>query len=106
MSTDEKAIIDYLKSCRHGFVSGREISRRAGGKRRYEEDNSWATRILRGMVNKDWLETDPGGHFRIPPETDSRKKKPIRRHLSPQMRHILENSGRNFDGIVIDEGGA
>jgi hypothetical protein len=103
MNADEKAIMDYLKACRHGFVSGREIARRAGGKRRFEEDNCWAIRVLRIMVTKGWLETDPAGHFRIPAEDAGGKKKALRRHLSPQLRRILEQSGKNFEGIVIDE---
>ncbi len=81
VNTDETAIIDYLRGCRNAFVSGREIARRAGGKRRYEEDKSWASRVLRGMVSKGWLEMDSIGHFRFPQPEDAKKKKGQQRHL-------------------------
>ena len=105
MSADETAIMDYLKTTRGIFVSGREIARRADGKRRYEEDRTWAVHVLRNLVNKGAIESDSCGHFRIPPEEDKQQKRKRLRHLSPQMRRILENSGKTFEGVTIDANG-
>lgn len=103
MSTDEREIIAYLKTVPSLFVTGREISRRVGGRERFELDSRWATPILRRMVEKKWLECDVSGHYRLRQEDP--KKKKSKKHLSPQMLRILQNSGKNFDGISLDDTG-
>jgi hypothetical protein len=100
VNADEKAIIDYLKASPKTFISGREIARKVWGKARYEEDRYWAVPILAALVTKNWLETDCAGCFRIKPE--ERKKKNIRRHVSPQILRILKSSGKSFDSIVLE----
>ena len=97
MDADEIDICNYLKSWPKQFISGREISRRAGGKRRFQDDPYWATRIFPRMVEKGILEADAsGGHYRLPLEQkDERPKK----WVSPQIKKILEASGKDFDGV-------
>ena len=100
MTEDEKAIIDYLKARPRMFISGREIARKVFGRDRYEEDRFWAVPLLATLVNKDWLEADGAGCFRIKPE--ERKKDKPRRHVSPQILRILKSSGKSFDSIVLE----
>ena|SRR5579872_2986393 len=100
MNSDEKAIIDYLKSWTNSFVSGREISRKVGGKQRYEEDRGWIIPILARLVSEGIIESDYLGHFRLKREE---KKVHVKRHVSPQLLRILKSSGKSFDGISIDE---
>src|SRR5258708_6537374 len=95
MNSDEKAIIDYLKSWNNSFVSGREIARKVGGKQRYEEDRGWIIPILARMVTDGLIESDYLGHFRLKREE---KKIRLQRHVSPQMLKILKSSGKTFDG--------
>jgi hypothetical protein len=97
MDAEEKEICDFLKSWPNQFVSGREIARRAGGKWRFRQDENWAAQILIRMVEKQLLETDASGHYRIKPREKAKKK----RFVSPQMKDILEKSGKDF-GEALD----
>ncbi len=49
MDSDEREIIEFLKIWGGDFISAKEICRRAGGKRRYAEDNGWAIPILQRL---------------------------------------------------------
>src|SRR5882724_10387736 len=46
MDADEQDICNYLKQWHKQFISGREICRRAGGKRRFRDDPYWANQPL------------------------------------------------------------
>lgn len=98
MTSEEQAISYYLKGMPGQWVSGREICRRADGKRRYNNEPHWAQPILVLMVEKGLIETDNQGHYRV------EKKNRIKRRrtwLSPQMQSILERSNRKFDNAVV-----
>jgi hypothetical protein len=103
MSTDQKAIVDYLKTWPHLFISGREIARKVGGKKRCAEDRYWAQPILVEMVREGLLETDAMNGYRVKVEDRKKKNKALNRHVSPQILRILKSSGKKFDGLVIDE---
>jgi hypothetical protein len=97
MDGDERAVCDYLKSCPGQFVSGREVARRATGRRRFETDPDWAVQILFRLVDQRVIESDCCGHYRFPqPKTEKTK----RRWISPQVQRLLDASGRNFGGTV------
>jgi hypothetical protein len=100
MNADERAITDYLKGWPNAFVSGREIARKVGGKKRYEEDHGWAISALTHLVMLGLVEGDHYGYFRL--KADKKKRRP-QTHISPQMLKILEKSGKTFEGIAIDE---
>ncbi len=102
MSTDEKAIMDYLKSWPTSYVSGREIARKVGGKKRYEEDRGWAIPSLLQLVRLGLIEPDQYGGFRL--RKVDKKRRPTT-HVSPQVMAILQKSGKKFEGISIDEDG-
>jgi len=98
MTADERDICRYLKGFPGQFVSLGEISRRAGGKRRYREDPAWAVPILEKLVERKIVESDSTGHYRLRRSAD--KKKP-QRWLSPQVRAILERSSADkFDEVL------
>ena len=61
---DEMDILNFLRSYRQQYVSGREICRRAGGRRKFEQDPRWAMPIIIGMVVRGFIEADGHGHFR------------------------------------------
>src|SRR5262245_4663102 len=96
MTADEKQICVFLKSWHGQFVSAREISRRAAGKRRLEREPDWAVTPLARLVEKGIIESDSTGHYRLRPRDDQTK----RRWVSPQIKKLLEESGKNFDGAI------
>ena len=96
MDADEREICLYLKGFPGQFVSYAEISRRAGGKRRFRQEPEWANTILTRLVEKGLVESDSTGHYRL--KVRPKQHKP-RRWVSPQIRKILEGSGKTFDGV-------
>jgi len=97
MDADEQAICDYLKSWPRQFVAAKEISRRAAGKKRYYDDPDWAVRVLIRMMEKGLVEGDAAGHYRLPQENKESKPKKC---VSPQIKKLLEQSGKKFDDVL------
>jgi hypothetical protein len=100
MQSDEEDIKLYLKSYPGQFISAREIARWAGGKVRYRNDPSWAAAVLTLMVEKGVVESDSTGHFRLVTKKQNKRDK---KWVSPQMRKILEESGKDFTHIVNEK---
>ena len=99
MDADEQDICNYLKQWQKQFISGREICRRAGGKWRFRDNPYWANQPLLRLVEKQILETDPGGHFRL---VQKGKKQRQEKWISPQLKKILEQGGKTFEDLEID----
>ena len=100
MTPDEKAVIEYLKGWPSSFVSGREIARKVGGKKRFERERGWAVPVLAQLVRMGVIEDDHFGYFRL--RLDRKKRRP-KTHIAPHLLRILQNSGKKFEGLVIDE---
>ena len=96
MDSDEKEICNYLKSHHGEFVSSREIARRAGGKWRFRDDPNWAAQSLLRLVEKSVLESDASGYYRL----RATEKMKAKRWISPQIKAILEKSGKDFGGVL------
>ncbi len=94
LDADEKDICIFLESFPGEFISLREISRRAGGKHRFREDEDWAGPVLMRLVEKGLVEDDKAGHFRIIPRPKSDEKP---KWVSPHLKEILKRSGKKFD---------
>ena len=90
MDADEREIYQFLKSWGSQFIAAREICRRAGGKRRSQEEPEWAKPVLLRMVGHGILESNATGHFRIKRLS---KKSGDKRWISPDIAKILEESG-------------
>ncbi len=97
MDADERDICLYLKGFPGQFVSFKDISRRAGGKRRYRQEPEWATTVLARLVDKHVIESDSTGHYKLKTKPKNRDKQT--RWVSPEIRKILERSGKEFDGV-------
>jgi hypothetical protein len=93
MDIDEREIYLFLKTYGPTHVAAREICRRAGGRRRYDEDHEWAKPILLRMVERGILETNSEGQYRVKP----RKKKKEGKWVSPDIAKILKESGVEVD---------
>jgi hypothetical protein len=100
MDSDEREIYCYLKSWQSAFLSAREISRRAGGKNRFREDEGWAKPSLVKMAKKGIIETDAAGHYRLKPIDKPAGKRKI--WVSPQVAIALKRSGKDFSAIIND----
>jgi hypothetical protein len=96
MDADERDICLYLKGFSGQFVSIREIARRAAGKRRFRNEPEWATPVLIRLVEKGVLESDSTGHYRLKPRPKREKQT---RWVSPEIRKILEKSGKDFNSV-------
>jgi len=94
MDSDEREIFHYLQTWGANFVSAKEICRRAGSKKRYNEDNDWARGPLMRMSERGVVEGDSQGRFRLKPET----KKGGHKWVSPEISKILNESGVEMDG--------
>ena len=91
MDADEREIYQFLKSWGSEYVAAREICRRAGGRRRFNEEPEWAKPILLRMEERGILESNSTGHYRIRPV--KKKKEQDKRWVSPDIAKILRESG-------------
>jgi hypothetical protein len=99
MDANEREIFEYLKTFGEGWVSAKEICRRAGGKRRFNEDNDWAKPILVRMKEQQVLDSDEFGRYRIKPAPKHGRKD---RWISPDIEKILRESGVKVDADRAD----
>ena len=98
MDAEEREIYVYLKSWKNDSVSEPEISRRAGGKHKFERHHDWAKPVLHRMLERGIIQTDHHGHYRLKPQP--KQATGTRRWVSPQIAKILKDSGKNFGEIV------
>src|SRR5512140_3631214 len=61
MDADERDVCNYLKSWPGEFVSGRDVARRAGGKRRFRAEPEWAVPVLTRLVEMGLVDSDSTG---------------------------------------------
>jgi len=88
MDADEREIYNYLSGFGEEWVNAKEICRRAGGKKRYNDDNNWARPVLRRMKDRSILEGDLMGRFRIRPSNEHEEES-----ISPDIQDILKEDG-------------
>lgn len=100
MDSDERDICNYLKSLPGQALSAKEIARRAAGKWRYREDPYWAAPVLARLVEKSVIREDSNNYYRL---VASEKKGASGRWVSPQIRKILEKSGKDFEPTSTHE---
>jgi len=91
MDADEQEIYNYLLTYGEEWVSGREIARRAGGKKRYAEDNDWARPVLARLRSAGIIEGNQAGRFRIKPEPGHKSEK--KQWIAPDIEKILKEGG-------------
>ncbi|MGA2245733.1 MAG: hypothetical protein ABSH48_12095 [Verrucomicrobiota bacterium] len=99
MDADEREIFDYLQTFGEEWVNAKEICRRAGGKKRFNEDNNWARPILQRLKDLMVLEGDQLGRYRIKPPPKRGHKG---RWVSPDIEKILRESGVKADADRAD----
>ncbi len=100
MDADERTICKYLQTCQNQFISIREISKRAAGRKRYQRDPEWAIAPTGRLLDRGVLESDGSNHFRLIPR--EKPKKP-QKWIAPHIRNILERSGNFTEVLQLDE---
>ena len=88
MDADEREIFQFLKSWGGEFIGAMEVCRRAGGKKRFHDDPKWAKQPLIRMAERNILESDQQGRYRVKPV-----KKKHAQWVSPDIAKILQESG-------------
>ena len=63
LSSDELAILEYLRSWKGTAVSMVEICRCAGGRRRFKEAPNWAKGMMARLVEANLIEVNDRGHY-------------------------------------------
>jgi hypothetical protein len=97
MDSEERDICSFLEAMAGQFVSAREIARRAGGKWRFQEDPNWPVPALLRLMENGIVKSDAAGRYGLGNPT---KKAAPQRWISPQIKKILEESGKNFGPAV------
>ena len=99
MDADERLIFDYLQTYGEEWVNAKEICRRAGGKRRFHEDNDWARPVLLRMKDRRVIERDELGRYRIRPQP----KKGHKEHgIAQDIETLLRETGVQVDAERAD----
>ena len=65
MGTDETQILQYLQQYPETFISAVEIGKRAGGRKRSQNNREWARPVLRRLEIDGHLESNEYGHYRL-----------------------------------------
>ncbi|HWW00533.1 MAG TPA: hypothetical protein VNZ64_12610 [Candidatus Acidoferrum sp.] len=87
LSSEASEIITYLKTAQGEFVNLAEISRRAGGKRRFEGSPDWAKNLMSPLVDAGMIEVNSRGHYRVPPTAQPKGEPPApAKPASPSRR--------------------
>ena len=116
LSSEEIEILTYLKSWNGQYVPVLELCRRAGGRRKYEDDPHWAKSLVSRLVDANLVDINERGHYRYKAEADIfftvESEIPVsiptikpypknapepqgEKWLSPEIATILKQSGRN-----------
>lgn len=101
MDADETEVCEFLKLWPDQFVSAREVCRRAGGKWRYREDERWALPVLQRLLEKNLVEADAGGHYRLITQDSKQSKKSSWIWSRTQNRFL--QSGEDFGLVDLDK---
>jgi hypothetical protein len=96
MDADEREVFDFLSNYGEEWISAKEICRRAGGKRRFYEDNNWAIPALKRLKDSHAIENDQMGRYRIPPAKEKEQ------HISDEAEKLLRESGIQVDAQRAD----
>lgn len=100
MDSEEREIFQFLKTRGAEFVSYREITRRAGGRKKFHDDPDWARPLLIRMQERGILDSDSLGRYRVKPVSAKNK---ATRWVSPDIAKILQDKGVKVEGSNVTE---
>jgi hypothetical protein len=97
MDSEEREIFQFLQTWGDQFVSGREIARRASGKKKFHDNPEWAKPLLTRMQERGVLESNALGQYRIKPVAHKGRDK---RWVAPDIAKILQENGVQVEGVT------
>jgi len=65
MTDEEQQIIEFLKGSPDSFHARREIARKAVKRSVFDENPRWVEAPLTSLVDKEVVEMNDGGHYRL-----------------------------------------
>jgi hypothetical protein len=68
-SSDELAIIEYLKSWEGKFLSLMDVARNASGRQKFRDTPNWANGLMSRLIEAKIVEANDRGHYRYIGET-------------------------------------
>jgi hypothetical protein len=86
LNADALEIMAYLKTASGKFFSLSEISRRAAGKRRFEEAPNWAKNLMPTLLEAGLVEVNARGHYRIQGQGNSKNPPAAKAGLPPTRK--------------------
>jgi len=88
LNADALEIIAYLKTAPNKFFSMLEISRRAGGRRRFEESPNWAKNLMTPLVEAGLLQVNARGYYRsvTDAQPENKPQAPVASTPRPQRK--------------------
>ena len=90
LSAESLEILTYLKTAHGKFVSLAEISRRAGGRRRFEESPNWAKNLMSILLDAELIQVNSRGHYRLPSKVEPQApSKPVSAPLYKSRAKII-----------------
>ena len=106
LNADALEVLNFLKSTPGQFVAMGSISRRAGGRRKFEESPGWAKGLMGPLVEAGLLEMNERGHYRYrdPEAKDSSAKPTARPAPKPKIKIVGDNyfPANAVSGVVGD----
>ena len=95
MDADERDIVQYLQTWGDNFVHGKEIARRAGTKKRFNQEPEWAKPVLDRLKDSGVIEGDHSGRYRLKPEKHDKNHK----WIAPDIQKILQEWNAEPEGV-------
>jgi hypothetical protein len=90
-SSDELEILEYLKAWKGIAVPFAEISRCAGGRRKFRESPDWARGLMTRLVDAKLVTLNDRGHYRIIEENAAGSKSGTAESVPPQSFQVDDN---------------
>lgn len=86
-------ILSYFKANPKVWVKAKELARQVGGKFRFEQNPDWAKPTLKKFANKELIEVDSAGAYRLKPK--QRDQRP-RIFVTPEIAAALRRAGKDL----------
>jgi hypothetical protein len=93
MTQDEMDILSYFKANPKIWVKAKELARQVGGKFRYEQNPDWTKPVLKKFVNKELLEADSAGAYRLRPKEEEQRPRVF---VTPEIAAMLRRTGKQL----------
>ncbi|HTG44061.1 MAG TPA: hypothetical protein VK633_05970 [Verrucomicrobiae bacterium] len=76
MNYEEKQILDFLRPSPRVFFSVREIGKKAGSRRQFNENPEWPRPHLQFLTQQGQLQCNPAGHYCFTPAKEKEERAP------------------------------